>query len=403
MTKLFFIKKIVFLFTVLISINSVSQHKINTTLIVDGLIENVFLSRNPGLYISNIKYSDKSGLIKYFDSSCPDSTFSEGIVLQSAVSDKNYSSIIDSSKIKTTKDILKDAVFIEFDFYSETDTLFFEYLCEFNQKLDSSLIDSVKPIEILVAGYDIKNEQSVLQKHKKYFFDIKQTIIDSTRACIFPSICIKKNPNDSISTDTTIIAKQDFNENNIAITANICVTPLKKYHLKIIVPDVNKSALDTTKLFLRGHSFRSKTNKLEIPDSVITKLIPFLESNNVKFRYNSDSIYATIELNPTYNAGSFIIDEQSTSILDTIYNLIETKFNTHIDIFSYTKAIDNYSYYYMLSNERATQVAYYFITKGLSLQRIAYKGEGNYKSLDYYKIRPNKEPPLIEIILKTHR
>ena len=88
-----------------------------------------------------------------------------------------------------------------------------------------------------------------------------------------------------------------------------------------------------------------------------------------------------------FGSGKFNIDEkQGQEIVDFIKNTDSTRIES-VEIFGYTDDLGKEAYNYKLSTNRAKAVANWLVSKGVTSNRVQYKGYG-WK----YPIQPNTTP-----------
>lgn len=99
---------------------------------------------------------------------------------------------------------------------------------------------------------------------------------------------------------------------------------------------------------------------------------------------NSDRITTgqTIQINKLYfQADTSSINEDSYAALDEVFDFLNENPNVRIEVGGHTNGIPEHEYCDKLSNARAQAVAAYLIRKGISPNRLEYKGYGKRKPI----------------------
>ena len=102
------------------------------------------------------------------------------------------------------------------------------------------------------------------------------------------------------------------------------------------------------------------------------------EPYNKKIYLNPIKVGETMELsNVFYEIGSWQLKNESVSELDRLANLLSDNKNIIIEIGGYTDSTGLPELNQVLSEKRALSVVNYLINKGISSERLVYKGYGN--------------------------
>lgn len=100
------------------------------------------------------------------------------------------------------------------------------------------------------------------------------------------------------------------------------------------------------------------------------KFIPELESTTIE-------VGQTLRINELYfEADSSVVTENSFEVLDEIFQFLQSNNGVVIEIGGHTNNVPPAEYCDQLSTSRAKNIAYYFYDKGISTDRISYKGYG---------------------------
>ena len=101
------------------------------------------------------------------------------------------------------------------------------------------------------------------------------------------------------------------------------------------------------------------------------------EPVNKHILLNPIKIGETLQLsNVFYEFDSWELKKESVSELDRLYRLLSENINVKVEIGGYTDSIGSDPYNLKLSERRATSVVNYLINKGISKERLTFKGYG---------------------------
>lgn len=169
-----------------------------------------------------------------------------------------------------------------------------------------------------------------------------------------------------LSTENETIPGKKDGKAEIIVTGGAApyqvIWPNKEQGLK-----VNKLGLGAHEVKVTDANGCKITAKVEIfPD----KVIPELELSKI-------TVGQTVQINNLFfQADSTEVLQESYYVLDEIYNFLHTNPGVIIEIGGHTNNIPSHEYCDKLSTERAKNVAYYLYNKGISEDRISYKGYG---------------------------
>ncbi len=116
------------------------------------------------------------------------------------------------------------------------------------------------------------------------------------------------------------------------------------------------------------------------PEKPITRK----KEKTITTELNSDRITTgqTIQINKLYfQADTSSINNNSYAALDEVYDFLTENPNVRIEVGGHTNGIPEHEYCDKLSNARAQAVAEYLIRKGISPNRLEYKGYGKRKPI----------------------
>ncbi len=100
------------------------------------------------------------------------------------------------------------------------------------------------------------------------------------------------------------------------------------------------------------------------------KFLPELESSKIE-------VGQTLRINELYfEADSSVVTESSFEVLDEIYNFLDKNSGIVVEVGGHTNNVPPQEYCDKLSTNRAKNIAFYFYDKGISSDRISYKGYG---------------------------
>ncbi len=207
-------------------------------------------------------------------------------------------------------------------------------------------------------------------------------------------------------------AKIDFStfstQGNMKIEKVIKLTPNSKiqYHV-VILDDKTKMPIDNPMLvFIENEGVRTDSIALRTGEAYTSSLQPnksyhvygiknnyysnerFISTKSIKTTVSSTMIYDTIYMTKLQVGGIYKIDniyydynkatirESAKPALERLLDVLAQNPGMHIQLNSHTDCRGSDSYNFKLSNERAHSVVMYLIEKGVSIDRLQYKGYG---------------------------
>ena len=82
-----------------------------------------------------------------------------------------------------------------------------------------------------------------------------------------------------------------------------------------------------------------------------------------------------------FEADTFAFNEDSYEVLDEVYEFLKSNSDITIEIGGHTNGTPSHHYCDELSTNRAKAVAHYLIKKGISAEKLKFKGYGKRKSI----------------------
>lgn len=159
------------------------------------------------------------------------------------------------------------------------------------------------------------------------------------------------------------------------IQTGLKLKPFTKYHFKIALADVGDKKFDSW-VFIKGNSFISNGDKVEISEKNISDFLEFTKLDSIIFKTENDGYSIFVPVYFAYN--SYELNTKSKYYLDHLKNLLYYSKNKII-VKGYTDESGHEFDNMILSENRANEVRQYFIEQGIEKDRIQALGMGEIK------------------------
>lgn len=355
--------------------NVINEHK------AEVLVNNHFISKNhSGIKIRNIHYTGMINAIGYFNYN---SKFSDlppnGIILStgkardamgpnnSTASTENHSNG-DADLSRITKSKSFDASVIEFDFMSLTDSINFVFQFaseEYPEYVNKGVSDI---FGFFISDFESNTKQNI-------------AVLPNTNTPITIDLINEEtNSNYFIANYPTYSESRHYYETSNLfmfdgftkpIYTGLKLRPYHWYHFKIVITDIGDRKFDSW-ILLKGNSFVSNGEKIN-PDSL--NLTEYFKFTNDSLTFISKENKLILETPIYFEFDSHKLNSSSLNCLNSIKDILEFS-NYNLDIIGYTDKSGSTNYNQVLSENRASEVAKYFIESGIDSNRINSYGKG---------------------------
>ncbi len=367
----------------LANISANAQIYTNTDTDPQLLVERILLDRFGGIETANVQYDGPKEAFGYFSIKDDFLGFQKGLIISTGkIADckgPNNKSGSGSSNLypgfdevpNLSSGEMHDAAILKFDFIPTSNEVAFEYVFaseEYPEYVNRGVND-VFALYIKGPGINgYKNLATVPGSHK--------TVCVNNINAKLNAKYYRSNLELSHTNSSLVSQLMQFDGYTVPLTAKSKVQAYKAYQLLIVISDVGDDLYDSA-IFLKSNSLRSNRPKLDINYQQLAAVTQTLDSLGASLSFNSDSSVVHFHLNINYAFNSSDIREIYYPVIDNIYKILEENYALNVNVIGHTDNVGYSQYNNQLSEERAKNVAYYLISKGIKINRINFDGKGS--------------------------